>query len=43
MDIGINEYNKYYRIIKDLVIDHNQLIAIKDDNKVIDLKKHRIY
>lgn len=35
MDIGINEYNKYYRIIKDLVIDHNQLIAIRDDNKAI--------
>jgi len=34
-DYDLNDYNKYYRIIKDLVIDHNQKMAMQDDNKAI--------
>lgn len=39
---GINEFNKFYRIIRDMIIDHNQDLGMRDDNKATRKRLHQV-
>lgn len=38
---GINEFNKYYRIIRDMITEHNQDLGARDDSKATRMMLHQ--
>ena len=39
---GVNEFNKYYRVIKDMVIEHNLDLGQRDDAKATRMRLHQV-